>query len=246
MSGFTEWNKNWCYRFLQKHPIDKKNVNTVYEETVSKCLRPGIIVYDAGGGNHCRYIKHIDRDNMYVFALDLSEEELSINYGTDGGFVTDISKDIPIPYGQVDMITSSMVCEYLENPIKYYKNAYKALKPYGLFINLFTCRYSNFATMNRLLPKEFVNKFVEHFLPSQDIDSETTTYYEGLWYSKVKSDYKKAGFRIEKIYLNYSQCNYYNFFIPLFLINYIWDWLMKKFKMKNMCSHMLIMARKMA
>lgn len=244
MGKFRDFNRSWCLNFLEKHPLDKKNINEVYEKTVADYLKPGMIIYDVGGGKHCRYIRHIDRSSMYLFALDISDEELEFNLNLDGKIVTDVCEAIPTPYGKVDMITSSSVCEHLKNPKKYYKNAYKALKPYGLFINMFPCRFAIFAIINRILPKEFAKKLLFLFLPGARKDCGFPAYYEDLWYKKIKEDYKKAGFRIEKIYFRYLQADYYTFFIPLFLLNYLWDYLMKKLGLKNMCTHMMVVARK--
>ena len=244
MSNYTEWSKNWCLKFLDKHPLEKKNINKVYEDTIARYLKPGIVVYDAGGGKRCRYIKRVDKESMYVFALDISDEELNFNLGVDGKFVTDVCENIPTPYGKVDMITSSYLCQHLINPKRFYKNAYKALKPYGLFINMFPCRYSVFATINRLLPEDVSKKILNHFLPNAEDDCDYSATYENLWYSKVIQDYRKAGFRVEKIYLRYLQADYYHYCIPLFLLNYLWDWIMKKLQLKNFASHMMIVARK--
>lgn len=245
MGKFIEWNKNWCFKFLERHPLDRRNINNVYVNTVAKYLRPGNIIYDVGSGKHCKYIKSVDKDSMYVFALDNSEEELLYNQQVDGTIVADVCDIIPIPYGKVDIITSSNLCEYLTNTKKFYKNAYKALKPYGLFINMFPCRYGLSSIIKRLLPKDLTKKVMDYFSLNTGEEENLTCYYDGLWYKKIKEDYKNAGFRIEKIYLRYLQCDYYNFFIPLFLINYFWDWCMKKLRIKKMCSHMLIVARKL-
>lgn len=244
MGKFREWNRQWCLHFLEMHPLDKQDINRVYEKTVASYLEPDMLIYDVGGGKHCRYRKSIDKETMMIYALDISDEELAANTGLDGKIVTDVCKKIPIPYGQVDMITSSSVCEHLKNPFDYYENASKALKKDGVFINLFPCRYAIFAMINRILPKKFAKNLLYFFLPGAKKDCGFPAYYEDLYYKKIIDDYHKAGFKIEKIYLRYLQADYYTFFIPLFLINYAWDACMKKFRCKNFCTHMMIVARK--
>lgn len=157
---FVEFNKKWCLDFLDKHPLDSKNINNVYRKIVKKHLGNDMLIYDIGGGKNCRYVEDIDFETMRVVSLDISDEELDANERIKEKIQCDVCKTIPIPYGNVDMITSSSVCEHLTDPKAYYKNAYEALKPGGYFINMFPCRYAIFATINRLLPKEL------HFLYS--------------------------------------------------------------------------------
>lgn len=241
---FVEFNKAWCLDFLEKHPLDKKNINNVYRKIVKKHLREGMLIYDVGGGKNCRYLSDIDFDTMEVVTLDISDEELDLNTGIKEKIQCDVCKTIPIPKGNVDMITSSSVCEHLLDPKSYYENAYNALKPGGTFINMFPCRYAVFATINRILPKEFARKVLYFFLPGAKKDCGFPAYYERLYFDQVMEDLKNQGFEVTGVYTRYLQCDYYIFLIPLFLLNYAWDALTKALGLRNLASHMLVVAKK--
>ncbi len=243
LKKFMQKNRNWCEEFLKTHPLDAKNINNVYLKAVKKYLKDAGIVYDVGGGKHCRYIDFVGEGTM-VYALDISAEELDANSGIKEKIVTDVCKDIPIPYGKVDMITSSSVVEHLTEPVKYYENAYNALKSGGIFINMFPCRYAVFAMVNRVLPKKFARNLLYFFQPGAKKDCGFPAYYKGLYYKRVIKDLRDRGFRIKGVYLRYLQADYYTFFVPLFLVNYVWDAAMKKLGIKNGATHMLIVAEK--
>lgn len=241
---FVDFNRKWCLDFLERHPLDEKNINKVYRKVVRKHLSDGMLIYDVGGGKNCRYLSDVDFDTMEVISLDISQEELDANLGIKEKIQCDVCKTIPTPYGKVDMITSSSVCEHLKSPKRYYENAYRALKPGGMFINMFPCRYAIFATINRLLPKEFAQKVLYFFLPGAKKDCGFPAFYERLYFDQVVSDLRNQGFIVRGIYTRYLQCDYDIFCIPLFLINYAWDALTKALGLRNLASHMLVVAEK--
>ncbi len=242
---FIDCNKKISNDFLRRHPLShNENVNELYKEAVKKYIKDDSIIYDIGGGKHCHYINEIDKKNVYVCAVDISKEELEVNALVNEKIVSDVCKKIPLPYGQVDMITSSSVLEHLLDPQAFFLNASESLKAGGMFIHTCPSRYAIFAVINRILPQKLSRKVLFFFLPEAKRTSGFPAYYINLYYKKIKKMLKKAGLELLYFIPQYRQCSYFSFFYPLFLLTYFWDFLMKKLKLKNMSAYFLIVARK--
>lgn len=240
---FMEKNKKISENFLNKNWQDK-SIYDIYVSTVAKHIKDNDIMYDIGGGKRLMYGKALKNHNAKVYGVDISDKELEANAEVCGKIVTDVCREIPLPHGKVDMITSSSVLEHLRQPEAFFANAYKSLKPGGYFIHVCPCRYAVFAVINRLLPHKLSRKILFFFKPEAKGTCGFPAYYKELYMDGIKKMLDDTGFELVGCYTDYRQSSYYTFFFPLFLINYGWDRLMYRLRLKNMAAYILFVAKK--
>lgn len=241
---FINWNKKISHRFLEKHPIERESIRDTYIQDVVSSISDNMIIYDIGGGKNCTYVRQIGDKNTQVYAVDISADELEQNALVQGKIVSDVCKKIPIPYGQVDMITSSSVLEHLTDPEEFFKNAYNSLKAGGYFIHLCPCRYALFATINRILPKKLSRKILFSIHPDKKKTCGFPTYYKKLYYSEIEKMLNRQNFELLRCTFSYQEVGYYTFFFPLFIVLYAWCLIRRKLNIKNSASYILFVARK--
>lgn len=241
---FFQWNKRLADRFWEKHGYSDRRLFAYYTSAVGKCLSPGMLVYDVGGGDTCCYAhRRKDVGNFRVIGLDITDKRLKTNPDVDGYLVSDITKEVPIPYGRIDMLTSSSVLEHLVRQQDFIDEAKKALKPGAYFIHVFPSKFALFAIANQLLSNRLAKKLLYALYPHLRESNGFRAYYNKTYYSAFTKLLKENGFEIVDVKCNYYQSDYFGFFLPLYALSLFWDTLMHLLHLKNMASQICVTAR---
>ncbi len=245
MRRFIQWNKRTTARFWTRHGYADRRLYTYYDAAVRQALRPDMLVYDVGGGGYCSYYDAKETvGNFTLVGVDIEDIRLKDNATIDELIVADITKDIPLPHGKIDMITSSSVLEHLENQEAFIRNARAALKDGGLFIHVFPSRYALFAILNRLLTNRVAKKILFALHPNLKGSNGFKAYYDRTYYTAFQKLLTENGFTITDMQCNYYQSDYFGFFLPLYFISLGWDALCHACGWKNLCAQLCVTAVK--
>jgi SAM-dependent methyltransferase len=244
---FLAANRRFCNKLKRHLPQAKTDAFLFYEELVARYMnsKRDQTVVDVGGGKHCSFCKYRDPDmGTKIVAVDISAEEMEHNDEVDEKRVADVTQSFPFQNGEVDLIVSSSVLEHLENLDGFVMSSRRALKDYGYSIHLLPCRFAPFALINQILPKGFSRKLLFFFFPERKGFAGFPAFYDKCYYSAIKPAFEKRGFEVVEMHLNYYQSEYFNFFVPLFVMSALYEVLLQAIGAKNLCAYIIIVARK--
>ena len=248
---FIDLNKK-CFEVIAKiFPQTKydppHNASAYYTEAVKKNLADGCTILDVGGGRQWEFHEERKRfSNMKVIALDISEEQLRCNHDADEKILFAMGTDerAPLDDNSVDLVTSTMVLEHIENNDYTMREVFRVLKPGGKFISVMPNKFSIFSTINRILPYKLARNILLTLKPDFKGISGFKAYYDRTYYSGMKKLLNKYGFSEIDFGLSYSQSEYFSFFLPFALIVLVWDFIMYMFRIKPLCSYVCFVAVK--
>ena len=108
-------------------------------------LKAGMKMLEPGCGRG-EFLSHFQRLGLEVTGLDISKEAQNFGHGFDI-FLCDIENNaMPFDNNTFDIIFSKSFIEHLHYPERYLKEAYRVLKPGGLFVTLVPDWESNYRT----------------------------------------------------------------------------------------------------
>lgn len=242
---FFRWNKRIADAFWQKCGYSDRRLYRYYEEKVRSLVRPGMLVYDVGGGGDCCYADcKEDAGAFKIIGVDIEDVRLKENSKVDGMIVADITKEIPLPYGKIDMLTSCSVLEHLSDQTAFVKNAYGALNDGGYLVSVFPGKFALFALLNRLLSNRVARKVLFYVYPNLKGANGFRVYYDKTYYTRFYRLLEENGFTVLDLKCNYYQSDYFGFFLPFYFLSLLWDAFCRLFRIKNLASQLCVTAVK--
>lgn len=231
--------------FWKKCGYSDRRLFSYYLDQVQSRLKAGMLVYDVGGGGECCYAsyKQVIGD-FRIIGVDVEDVRLKQNSAVDEILVSDITKEIPLPYGQIDLLTSSSVLEHLSDQEAFIKNAYASLKEGGLLINVFPSKFALFAMLNSLLANKLARKILFFVYPQLKGANGFRVYYDKTYYTRFLRLLTDNGFTVLDAKCNYYQSDYFGFFLPLYFLSLLWDGFCRLFSIRNLCSQLCVTAVK--
>ncbi len=249
---FLDVNKRCSKAIAKIFPHTKFDIgalDTYYKEQIFNSLADGATVVDVGGGRKWQFQNQRHNfKNLKVIAVDISAEELSYNHDADEKIVFAMGTDarLPIDDCSVDVVTSQMVLEHIQDNDKTVREISRILKPGGKFISLMPNKFALFSIINQMLPHALARKIVNTFVsgPSDKEIHGFKAYYNKTYYPAFRKLLEKHGFTETKFTLSYHQSDYFGFFVPFALVSLIWDCLMYLFGIKPLCAYVSFTAIK--
>src|ERR1700680_3720497 len=132
------------------------NITTNYPSIVGRYAHGGRVIVDVGGGAQCAFTSECQ--GSHIIAVDISQSELNKNRDVADRRVADVTSEIPLSDNSVDIVASRFVAEHLKGVGRYAEEAYRILKPGGVFITLFPNKYAPFSLVNRVLPASLARR----------------------------------------------------------------------------------------
>jgi SAM-dependent methyltransferase len=245
---FLQANKGLCAILERSLPQAEPDIHAVYETRVAtylSTLPAGAKVVDVGGGRKCDFAKYRSpRSGIKLIAVDISAEELEHNADVDETRVADVTKELPFDDEAVDLIVSRSVLEHLQNSELFIENSARILKRGGYAIHVFPSKYAPFAMINRLLPNS-ISKWLLHILiPGSEGRLGFRAYYDRTYMSGMKRIIKRYDFEIIDVEVSYYQAGYFNFFVPFFLLNVLYELIVYALRLENLAATVIVVARK--
>jgi ubiquinone/menaquinone biosynthesis C-methylase UbiE len=235
-------NRRLYYRLRQHFPHVKCNVAAAYPSVVGTFARGGGVIVDVGGGARCAFANECLGSD--IIAVDISASELEKNLDVSDRKVADVTQEIPVPDNSSDIVSSRYVLEHLRGVDRFVREAYRVLKPGGVFITLFPNKYAPFSLINRLLPVSVAHR-VAYALKEQAAEFGIfPAYYEHCSPAAFRRVLEAEGFTSVDVKVAYSQSSYFNFFLPLALAILIYEWAISLLGLESLSAHVLVCARK--
>lgn len=245
---FLETNKRVCRVVEQSLPQAQQDIHAVYVSRVAgylATLPAGAKVVDVGGGRKCDFAKYRSpQSGIKLIAVDISANELEHNQDVDETRVADVMTGLPFADEEVDLIVSRSVLEHLENSEAFIANSARALKPGGYCIHVFPSKYAPFALLNRLLPHSMSKWLLHLLIPGSQGTLGFPAYYDRTYRSGMKRILERHDFEVIEFEVDYYQADYFNFFVPLFLLNALYELVVHALGLENLAASVLVVARK--
>jgi len=227
-------------------PQVKVDIFSQYTQTVTNLIKGSaqkVIVIDVGGGKHCPFAGVDDGDTTIV-AMDISEGDLRQNGDVNGRLVADIMGGLPFRSRTVDVITSRSVLEHVEDVTSFVEHASSVLKLGGYWVHLFPSKFSPFALINQLLPRNVSRAAVYFFRPGSKGVLGFPAFYDKCYYSAMRNLLLNNGFELVDVKASYYQSQYFDFCLPLFAASAIYEVLVELLGLRNLAAYILVVARR--
>ena len=203
------------------------------------------LIVDVGGGKSSLYGDAVNRSaGSQLLGLDISLSELQQNKDVDFKIVANAASSLPLKPQSVDIIVTRSVIEHLSDVDTFIDEAYSALKPNGIFINVLPCKFSPFSAANQILPNSVARFLLFLFHPAWKSEVGFRSYYDKCYHAAMMKSLSRRGFTVIEMKVRYYQSIYYNFFFPLYLLFVIYDMIIWTFKLQNLGAQLYFIARK--
>lgn len=184
-----------------------------FDELLAPWLRPGMAVLDVGSGRE-PVLASQRRPRLTYVGLDISRAELELAPpgAYDSVEIANITDHIPGLRRQFDVVLSYQVLEHVAPLASAIENIADYLKPGGVFIAVFSGRYSPMAIINRLIP-HLLAKPVNQVLLGRPPDSMFQVHYDRCHASAIRA--MLADWEWVDIEPRWEAANYFTFLKPV-------------------------------
>ncbi|SRR6266568_1618485 len=243
LKGFLAFNHRLSTRIEGRLPQCRTSIYGDYDR-IAHTLVDGVplTVLDVGGGRES-HIAQFCSKGCTIIALDISVDELAQNHKATQKVVADACKEFPLRPESVDLVTSYCVLEHLPDVTGFCQYAYRVLRPDGAMLHVFPCRYALFSIANRLFPFR-ASRWLISVLTGKPKTYGFPAYYDRCSPAKIQRALAQAGFRVERTVLNYYQSQWFTFFAPLYAICVLWELALMALRLRSLCGHIVVLARK--
>jgi SAM-dependent methyltransferase len=213
-------------------------VYEAYCRTVNELAKQSRVL-DVGAGK----ISHVSGAEE-LFLVDASFQEIKENPASTLKLVG-TAEAIPLLENSVSLVCCSYLLEHIRSAGKFLRESCRVLRPGGALVALFACRYAPFATLNRVLPNQFVNWALRRFVPNGEAGGFPVTYAD-CYGSRIKTLLNEAGFQLHTVRPSYYEAFYYQALPPIYFAALAYDYVVFRLGMQDLCSALLIHAEKAA
>lgn len=225
--------------------VETTHAYTKYDEVGACLLRevPGTVL-DVGAGRQWHFAPTFKKPGMTLVGFDIDLEEMRENALLDQKICGDACEGLRVPDQSVDLIMGRAVIEHLHDNAAFLKAAHSALREGGRLIVTFPNKYAPFAILNRMLPQRVSHWLLSRLVPGSDGVLGFEAFYDGTSFHAFKKMLIDAGFDVEQEYASYFSSSYYRFFVPLFVIGLVYDFLTYALKRPKLASYFMFVARR--
>jgi len=185
-------------------------------------LRPGLTVYDVGGGKHPfitpAQVKYL---NLRVVGIDIDQEELE--RAPAGAYHQVICTDITRHrgHGDADLVICRTLLEHVRDVDAAFAAIASILKPGGTALVFAPSRNAIFARLNLLIPEGLKRRLLHSITPESEHTRGFPSYYDRC----TPRDFRALGtshdLRVEEE-RHYYQSSYLTFFVPTYFLWRTW------------------------
>lgn len=246
--AFLRANKLAARRLKPYVPQARIDLHREYPRVVAQhlnALPPGATVVDVGGGRRCAFARYRNpASGVRIVAVDVSADELAFNVDVDDKVVADVTARLPFADNEVDLVVSRSVIEHLRRPEAFFDEAARVLKSGGLTIHVVPSRFAPFAIANQLLSRRTSSKLLRTLVPGSEGVLGFPAYYEQTYPSAFRRMLGKSRLEVIELRVGYYQADYFNFFLPLFVLSAAYELIVSTLRLENLAANMLVVARK--
>lgn len=224
----------YCSRALDSMLIPEKfridGNRDFIDNFAKKYLRPGLTVYDVGGGKQ-PYINRETKDRLglKVIGLDIDADELS--RAPKGLYDDVVCADITAfaGPGTADLVICQALLEHVSDVNAAFKSIVSILRPGGQAVIFVPSRNAVFARLNLVLPEKFKRWILFQVFPQARGGAGFRSYYDRCTPLEFRKIIKTNGLR-EIEFRSYYQSAYFSFFLPAYMAWRLWTllfWIIK-------------------
>lgn len=183
-------------------------------------------VIDVGAGKVWHFPNYYKEwYDIHLIGMDIDATETVGNSALDEKIVGDVVEGIPVEPNSVDLVMVRSGIEHFSDNERFLHNAFIALRPGGFLVAVFPNRYALFAVINRLLPQRIAKMVLRTTLGTDGSDEGLgfKAYYDRTNYGSFRKMYARVGFNAIYHLPAFYGSYYFQFFVPLFLLSYVYD-----------------------
>ena len=246
--GFVAVNRRISRRIGARLPQKKEDAQEIYLRAMAErlaALPPSATVVDIGGGRHCHFAAfRPPGSQIRIVAVDVSREELAANADVDETKIADVTRGLPFESGSVDVVASEAVLEHLTDIESFIVDSARVTKPGGLFISLFSSRFSPHAIANRMLPEAWSSRLLRTLVPGSGGRLGFEAYYDRTYPAEVRRLLEEHGFSVSCVRVSYYQSPYLEFFVPFFLLSAVYELCIRALGVENLAAYVVVAAER--
>lgn len=248
MRRFITLNSDICDRIERLLPYDfARSLLYLHELTAARSMnaRPDQTVVDIGGGHFCPFGRHRREGlNATIIGLDILESQICRNEVIDAGIVADACGGLPLRDASADLVVTRTLVEHLYDNEAFFAETSRILRTGGLSIQTFPCKFAPFAVINQMLPEKIARAVLHYVFPKWRDTCGFKAYYRNCFYPRIVTVLSRNGLNVEEIHFRYYQSIYFKFFVPLYLISLLYDFVLWGLDIRILSSQILVVARK--
>tara|TARA_B110000305_G_scaffold87237_1_gene98347 strand:+ start:53 stop:811 length:759 start_codon:yes stop_codon:yes gene_type:complete len=146
--------------------------------------------------------------------------------------------------GKYDLIISRMVLEHVPDNEKTWSVMYEALKPGGKAIHIFPSGLHPYSLATRLVGNKLQRKLIRLYRPNAVEVTGYPAFYNRCSPRALRKTLERMAYGSIEIRTNYSAAEYFNFFLPAFLIVASFNLLCHKLGVQMSCSNVFVSVQK--
>jgi len=208
-------------RLLPRHfRIDGSK--TFREEVAWSHVRPGMLIYDIGGGKH----PLVDSDKktelgLRVTGLDVDASELA--RAPAGCYDNVCCCDIAEYRGlaEADLVICQATLEHVHDNTKAIAAIASVVKPGGLVAIFAPSRYAAYARLNLLLPEKVTHQMLDFVCPTNQGSHGFRAYYDNCSIRELSALGRRNGLEVVAFH-RYYLSGYFGVFFPAYVIWRLW------------------------
>jgi len=228
--------------------VFRRHLHTVYKYEAAARLNPraGQVVIDIGCGRECPFLPFVHEPSTHlILGIDRSSYELHLNRDLSTKIVADAAVDaFPLRDASVDLVVSRSVVEHLSDNDVFLANCARVLRPGGVVVHTFACKFAPFAVINQLMPNAVARRLLAWFQPQWSEECGFPAHYNNCYFSAMRRLLDRHGFQNAQFSFRFYQGIYFNFFLPLYLPMLFYDLIIWRLGIRNLACAILVTAEK--
>ena len=223
--AFVNWQVRLSHKFDAWFPAKYRIVGRRYfrDEIVPAYLKPGLRIYDVGGGSAPYINRELKRQlNAFVVGLDIDSQELQ--KAPEGSYDKAVVADITTYRGgnDADLVICQATLEHVRNTEAAFASFASILKPEGHLLIVVPCRNAVFARINLLLPETLKRTILFNIFPHKATGHEGfPAFYDRCTPQQFRDMATRHGFAIDAL-IPHFYSSYFSFFLPAFVLWRVW------------------------
>jgi SAM-dependent methyltransferase len=205
--------KQWAY------DPDQFDNDTVFRQMIYDAVGSESRVLDAGAGAGELFQYELKDKAMEIVGVDL-DPRVERNPQLHRGICANLT-NIPVEDNYFDLVFSRYVLEHIDNPQEFLQEIYRILKPGGCFLFLAPNRWHYVSIIASFTPMWFHNWY--NRLRGRQEDDTFPTVYHLNTRSRIRRQFRFAGFEERKLIFRECCPNYLTFSIPTFLLGVVYE-----------------------
>jgi 2-polyprenyl-6-hydroxyphenyl methylase/3-demethylubiquinone-9 3-methyltransferase len=218
-------------------PQNKVDLQREYANIVTGHLH-GVVI-DVGAGKKT----HFTSPDATIVGVDIAFDEIAYNRDVDHRIVASADA-LAFAGGTADLVVTRSTIEHLRDTNAFLRDVHRVLKPGGELIGVLPSKYAPFSLLNRLLPDRVAQMLLRILIPGSHGRLGFPAFYDQTYPSGMRTALDRAGFDVRELRVSYAQAHYFGSLVPVFVLNAIYELIVRALKLEDLAATLLFVAVK--